>query len=169
MRSVSRTTPHHPAETTDRARLKLKPKSTTTTGFVDGGWWPRSRNLAAELPALLAVLGARMGSVERVGYQLSDWDPASGRTAVVDGALVHLDGYRMRSVSTVDLSSAKGRLTLLVVPPGTAADPAHRALVAAGHRGNADRVAQLLSSPTVPDGADVAAPSWDGDVGPGAR
>ncbi|MDT0352853.1 DUF5994 family protein [Pseudonocardia charpentierae] len=23
-----------------------------TTGWVDGGWWPRSRDLAAELPGL---------------------------------------------------------------------------------------------------------------------
>jgi hypothetical protein len=33
-------------------RLKLKPKA-PTTGYVDGAWWPRSRDLSAELPALL--------------------------------------------------------------------------------------------------------------------
>lgn len=171
MTSASLTTTRRPvdiAPPADRVRLKLKPKAPTTSGFVDGGWWPRSRDLTAELPSLLAVLAVRMGQVERVGFQLSDWDPAPGRT-VVGGALVHLDGYRMRSVSAVDLVSATGRLTLLVVPPGTADEPAHRALVAAGHRGNADAVAQLLSSPTVPDGADVAAPTWHGEGGAGAR
>ena len=34
-------------------RLRLKPKA-ATTGFVDGGWWPRSRDFAVELPGLLA-------------------------------------------------------------------------------------------------------------------
>jgi hypothetical protein len=56
----------------------------------------------------------------------------------------------MRSVSAVDLVSATGRLTLLVVPPGTADEPAHRALVAAGHRGNADRPEEILAAVTVP-------------------
>src|SRR5690242_271557 len=47
-----------PGATTDQAppralRLRLKPKA-PTTGWVDGGWWPRSRDLAAELLDLLA-------------------------------------------------------------------------------------------------------------------
>ena len=37
-----------------REQLRLKPKA-PTTGWADGGWWPRSRNLAAELPGLLSV------------------------------------------------------------------------------------------------------------------
>ncbi|HVW42390.1 MAG TPA: DUF5994 family protein, partial [Amycolatopsis sp.] len=39
-------------------RLRLKPKA-PTTGYVDGAWWPRPRDLSAELPALLAVLAVR--------------------------------------------------------------------------------------------------------------
>jgi len=42
------------------ARLELKPDA-PTTGYVDGGWWPRSRKLEAELPALVAALGQRLG------------------------------------------------------------------------------------------------------------
>ena len=42
-----------------RVRLRLKPKA-PTTGWVDGGWWPRSRDLAAELPGLLSVLAVRL-------------------------------------------------------------------------------------------------------------
>ena len=30
-------------------RLRLKPKA-PRTGYVDGAWWPRSHDLAAELP-----------------------------------------------------------------------------------------------------------------------
>ena len=35
-------------------RLRLKPKA-AMTGHVDGAWWPRSDDLAIELPDLLAV------------------------------------------------------------------------------------------------------------------
>jgi hypothetical protein len=147
MTSASLVNDHRPPEwaapTEERVRLKLKPKATTTTGFVDGGWWPRSRDLSAELPSLVAVLAIRLGQVERVGYRLSEWDPAPHRI-VVDGGLVHLDGYRMRSAGTVDLVGVTQRLTLLVVPPDADEQLAHRALVAAGHRDNADSVAALL-------------------------
>src|SRR5439155_16889727 len=47
-------------------RFQLRPEA-PTTGHVDGAWWPRSRDLAAELPALLAALAARLGRVHRVG------------------------------------------------------------------------------------------------------
>jgi len=46
-------------------RLKLKPKA-PTAGYVDRAWWPRSRDLSTELPALLAVLAIRLGGVARV-------------------------------------------------------------------------------------------------------
>ncbi|WP_410639151.1 DUF5994 family protein [Amycolatopsis sp. lyj-346] len=41
-------------------RLRLKPKA-PTTGYVDGAWWPTSRDLTAELPPILAVLAVRLG------------------------------------------------------------------------------------------------------------
>ncbi|HKS47628.1 MAG TPA: DUF5994 family protein, partial [Amycolatopsis sp.] len=51
-------------------RLRLKPKA-PATGYVDGAWWPRSRDLSAELPTLLAVLAIRPGRIERVTYNLT--------------------------------------------------------------------------------------------------
>jgi hypothetical protein len=144
----------------ERVRLKLKPKSANPTGFVDGGWWPRSRDLAAELPALAAVLAVRLGRIERVSYQQSDWDHGP-RRMVVDGTPVHLDGYRLRPVGTVDVIAATQRVVLLVVPSDTAPEAAHGALVAAGHRGNTDGVADLLTAPNPPDGA--AQHGWDSD------
>jgi hypothetical protein len=148
----------------ERVRLRLKPKASTTTGFVDGGWWPRSRDLPAELPALVKVLAIRLGPVERVSYQLSDWDRAP-RRIVVGGTLVHVEGYRLRPPGTIDVLGGSQRVTLLVVPPETEPELAHRALVAAGHRGNTDGVAALLTTPEVPDGADAADQGWDDDGG----
>src|SRR3954462_6421140 len=58
----------------EHPRLTLKPRA-LATGAVDGGWWPRSRNLAAEVPALLSVLADRLGTVEGVSYNPDDWGP----------------------------------------------------------------------------------------------
>jgi Family of unknown function (DUF5994) len=123
-------------------RLRLKPKA-PMTGFVDGGWWPWSRDLAAELPGLLAVLAVRLGPVERVSYHLADWGPTASKISV-GGGVIRLGGYRAVRAGTVDVISARQRVTLLVVAPETSAATAHSALMAAGHRGNTDDVGMLL-------------------------
>ena len=125
-------------------RLRLKPKG-LTTGWVDGGWWPRSRDLGAELPALLAVLTVRLGRIEYVSYHLGDWAPPVGRISG-DGGVVRLGGYRGQRANTVDVSAAERRVTLLVVPPETPDQAAHAALMAAGHRGDIHDVETLLRS-----------------------
>ena len=130
-------------------RLRLKPKA-ATAGFVDGGWWPRSRDLAVELPGLLAVLAVRLGRIERVSYHLDDWGPTPGRLNVEDG-VVRLGGYRAQHADTVDVLAARQHVTLLVVPPETSAQAAHDALMTAGHPSNTDDVEALLKSrPLVP-------------------
>jgi len=126
-------------------RLKLKPKTAIAVGQVDGAWWPRSRDLALELRALLAVLAVRLGRIERVTYHLGDWDP-SARKIVVDGSVVRLGGFRSQRAGTVDVLAELHRVTLLVVPPGSAPGPAHGVMLTAGHRDNADSVAELLSA-----------------------
>lgn len=152
-------------------RLRLKPKA-PSTGFVDGGWWPRSRDLAAELPSLLTVLSVRLGRIERVSYHLSDWDPAI-RKISFSGGVVRLAGYRSQHPDTVNVIAAGQRVTLLVVPPEAAGQTAHAALMAAGQRGNTDDVEALLRSSSfamhVLDGvggeAEAARQRWELDGG----
>jgi hypothetical protein len=152
-------------------RLRLKPKA-PTEGWVDGGWWPRSRDLAAELPGLLAVLAVRLVRIERVSYHLGDWDPAAGKISCGVGE-VRLGGYRTQQADTVDVLAAASRVTLLVVPPETSAQIAHAALMAAGHRGNTDDVGTLLRSrPLAPrvlvrsgNEAEAAQERWELDGG----
>jgi hypothetical protein len=122
----------------------LKPKG-PATGWVDGGWWPRSRDLSAELPGLVAVLAVRLGRIERVSYHVGDWDATISRIGC-GGGVVRLGGYRAQHADTVDVLAAGQRVTLLVVPPETSAQTAHAALMAAGHRGNTDDVTTLLRS-----------------------
>jgi hypothetical protein len=122
----------------------MKPKA-PASGFVDGGWWPRSWDLAAELPGLLGVLAVRLGRIERVSYHLGEWDPTA-RKIRVDGGVVRLEGFGAQHVHTVDVLAARERVTLLVVPPELPAQAAHAALMTAGQRDNTDDVESLLAS-----------------------
>lgn len=125
-------------------RLRLKPAG-STTGYVDGSWWPRSRDLAAELPLLLPAMTARLGRVERVSYHLGDWDPADRRIHV-DGHAVRLSGFRRQRSHTIDVLGPHQQITLLVVPPETSPQAADDALAAGGQAGNTDGVDALLST-----------------------
>jgi hypothetical protein len=133
-----------PVATADeQPRLRLEPKA-LSSGYVDGAWWPRSRDLAAELPALLAVLAVRLGAIPRVSYNLAEWDTAP-RQIAADGVRVRLSGFWSRPAHTVDLVAGdRRRLALLVVPPGTDPSVAHRTMMRAARRGNADTVEDLF-------------------------
>ncbi|MEU7478242.1 DUF5994 family protein [Lentzea sp. NPDC042327] len=124
-------------------RLRLRPKA-LVTGHVDGAWWPRSRDLAAELPALLSVLAVRLGDIPRVSYDLTGWDTAP-RQIAVDGVRVRLNGFWSRPAHTLDLVAGdRSRLALLVVPPGTDPSAAHHTMMRAVRRDNTDTVEDLF-------------------------
>jgi hypothetical protein len=142
----------------------LKPRG-PVTGFVDGAWWPRSRDLPAELPALLAVLAVRLGPVESVSYNLDAWG-STPRRITLDGRLVRLAGYRSRHPATIDVISGHHRVTLLVVPPAATPQAAQIMLMAAGRRANADPIEALLLAGAADDADDEAQQRWDLDGGP---
>lgn len=125
-------------------RLKLKPKA-PTTGYVDGAWWPRSWDLSAELPALLAVLAIRLGRVHRVSYDLSTWNTAQRRLDL-DGHQVRLGGFQLQHPHTIDVIGPNAtRLTLLVLPPATHPATAHPIMMIAARRNNIDSIDELLA------------------------
>ena len=86
---------------THTPRLRLKPKA-PQSGYVDGAWWPRSVDLAAELPDLLSVLSVRLGPIDRVIYNVNEWAKPQAKI-VAGGRTVRLDGYRRQPVSTVEV------------------------------------------------------------------
>jgi hypothetical protein len=154
-------------------RLRLKPKA-PPTGYVDGGWWPRSRDLTVELPALVHVLAIRLGRVSRVAFALEAWDNPP-RQITVDGNSVWLAGFHSQDQYVVHLSGSDGqRLSLLVVPPEADMGDAHDAMIMAARRGNADRPVELLAfGGIVPDAkvrrlrlvSDTPQSRWDTDGG----
>jgi hypothetical protein len=102
----------------------------TEAGFVDAGWWPRSRALTVELLPLLDVLWTACRDVTRVSYNVASWEPAPRRLQV-EGRLVRLGGFRGQGPLLLVLFDRSGRehLDVLVIP---AAD--RRGLRAAGPR-----------------------------------
>jgi hypothetical protein len=136
-------------------RLVLKPNG-PVTGQVDGAWWPRSRDLAAELPDLIAGLADRIGSVERLSYNLTAWT-APPRKVTVNGSLVRLGGFRSQHPDTLDVLGAKQRLTLLVVPPAASPKAAQRVLQQAGRAGDTGGIEELLA-PCAPNQREARTP-----------
>jgi hypothetical protein len=145
--------PHDPAVTSDAdsaeqpSRVQLKPAAPTTgdAGHVDGAWWPRSRDLAAELPALFAALVTRLGVIERMAYNMNEWRPAARRLET-GGTRIKLGGFHSQGANTIDVTSSRGlRVTLLVVPPETQAATARKIAQAAADGGNVERVDTLLA------------------------
>lgn len=162
---VAEAVPSAPAVAGRDTRLTLKPATTTDTGHVDGAWWPRSRDLVAELPSLVQGLSAEIGHPDRVSYRLADWDPAPRRVGV-GASLVHLAGYRSLSPDTVNVLVGRRWLVLLVVPPGTSEETAQRAIAGAGGSGNTDSVADLLAAHTPGRTAGLPNPTRSTDEDP---
>jgi hypothetical protein len=128
-------------------RLRLKPKA-PTTGFVDGAWWPHSADLPTELPDLLAVLSVRLGPIDQVMYNLTEWAQAPKRLSA-DRHEVRLAGYYRQPVNTIEVRGAnRDRIVLLVIPAETDPERAHDAMMAAASRDDASTVDGLLATKT---------------------
>lgn len=128
--------------TGDDVRLRVKP-SGPKTGYVDGAWWPRSDDLAAELTTLLTDLVPRVGPVARVAFHLDDWGPAPRR---LPRGQVRLEGFRTTAPHTVTLVGPAGlRLVLLVVPPSTTDSAAEAAMATAVDPADRQSPADLLA------------------------
>lgn len=136
-------TEHPPSVNSNSARVELKPAG-SHSGSVDGAWWPRSRDLAAEVPTLLKSLTGRLSPTARVVYHLPAWDTAPRRFES-GGRNVKLDGYRFQPINTVYVvGTDRDRLVLLVVPPGTEAADAQTTMSSAATADNDSTPSQLL-------------------------
>ncbi|MFD8496763.1 DUF5994 family protein [Amycolatopsis sp. NPDC059657] len=143
------------------SRLAVKPAG-SLAGFVDGAWWPRTADLAAELPPLVTSLAGVLGDVERVTYNLTAWDPP-GRRLAVGGRVLRLEGFRSQHPDTLTVigGGRRRRLTLLTVPPGTEPGIAGQVLRAASEAGNVESPEALLGS----DGLVSARQRWEAEGG----
>jgi hypothetical protein len=126
-------------------RLRLKPAG-STNGYVDGAWWPRSRDLAAELPALAQALTARLGSVWQVVFALTSWDSVPRRVQF-DGHPVRLEGFHSQDENVVSVVSLdRQRIRLLVIPTNVSEAVSQDAMKIATTHDNADSPAAILKA-----------------------
>jgi hypothetical protein len=115
----------------DRPPTRLTLRSGESGWLVDGGWWPRSDDLAAELPDLVRDLAARGFDVVAGAYNVTTWTRPP-RQVDVGHRWVKLVGYRTQDPSVLSLDDLDGRrLDLVVVPAITDPAVAERALVLA--------------------------------------
>ncbi|MEV7439577.1 DUF5994 family protein [Streptomyces sp. NPDC091204] len=130
------------------ARLALTPK-TALVGLLDGAWWPRSRDLEAELPALVAALDEPWGRVTRVSVNPGRW-PVVPRTVPVAGRTVHVGWFTEQDPDKlILLSYTVGRWDLLVVPPETEPAGAARLMAAAAIPGSTLTADVLMANESV--------------------
>lgn len=92
-------------------------------GSVDAGWWPRSNDLTAELPALLDVLWTAARDMGQVIYNTDTWAAAPSRM-IIEGNRVRLRGSHQQDplVLTLIDAGSNDSAHLLVIPFDT--DPA---------------------------------------------
>jgi hypothetical protein len=126
-------------------RLRLDP-TMAGTGAVDGGWWPRSRDLDAELPGLVAGLDSSLGPITRVALNLDAWDTAPRRVAV-EGRRVRLGWFRHMDAHTIGVTrAAQDRVVLLVVPPEATSAAAGIAMAMAADAADSAGPADILAA-----------------------
>ncbi|MFJ8182750.1 DUF5994 family protein [Streptomyces sp. NPDC096105] len=167
----------HPMTSEDRrptspVRLSLAPAGSAPL-LLDGAWWPRSRDLAAELPALASVLDPLWGRITRVTVNPAQW-PAVPHKVPVAGHVVKVGWFRFEQDEheLLLLSYPVGRWNLLVVPPPTPPAAAAWLMAAASDPRRAATASSLLADvarPAVTAEADRTGEAvWESEGGHGA-
>ncbi|MFF1565837.1 DUF5994 family protein [Streptomyces sp. NPDC058293] len=126
-------------------------------GVLDGAWWPRSRDVTAELPALIQALTTYLGPITRVGLDTAAWEEVPTRL-VVDDRVVHFDTFPVGDDTVLITRGDNDHFVLLVVPSATTADAARVAMARAVDADNVTQAADILVA-TLPEAATERAES----------
>jgi hypothetical protein len=110
-------------------RLRLRPR-VDDSAYVDGVWWPRTHDLAAELPGLLTALRPWLDPVGRVVYDPAGWAPSAGHFQL-GSRRIRVDPYRFELFDTMHVCGVRGLVVVLQVIPSTTADCVANAALAA--------------------------------------
>ncbi|MFF6827622.1 DUF5994 family protein [Streptomyces longwoodensis] len=112
-------------------------------GVLDGAWWPRSRDIAAELPALITALTEHLGPVTRIGLDATAWGHLPTRL-IIDDRVVHIDSFPIGDDTALVTRGDQDHFSLLVVPPDTTPGAAGAAMAEAVRADNVTQAAQIL-------------------------
>ncbi len=172
----------HPATSPDppsRLRLRLQPGLSAHT-LLDGGWWPRSADPAAELPGLIKAIDQRHGPVTHVMLGRAGWDASRPRRLRLDdpagGRTVRLGWFQTMPAGLLTATARAGRTDLLTIPPNTSEPAAWAAMDQAAQPGNRTHTPDLLAAiittttahpgqpppATAPDSTQMGTWEWEG-------
>lgn len=130
-------------------RLLLQPDH-AGPGPLDGGWWPRSADPAAELPGLVLALDKLHGCVTRLMLGAADWDasrPRRLRVSEADSRVVRLGWFATMPAGLLIAIYANGRRTdLVTIPPQTSERDAAAAMEQAARPGNREHAPAILAA-----------------------
>jgi hypothetical protein len=130
-----------------RPRLLLQ-QDHAGPGPLDGGWWPRSVDPAAELPGLILALDKLHGHVTRVMLGTGGWDASRPRRLPVGGAgrIVRLGWFTTMPAGLLTAIFASGqRNDLVTIPPYTREQDAAAAMRQAAQAGNREHAPAILA------------------------
>ncbi|MEU6035953.1 DUF5994 family protein [Actinomadura sp. NPDC047616] len=96
-------------------------------GALDGGWWPRSRDARAELPALVVGLAGHLGRVTHLAVDTGYWKHVPGDITVA-GRKVKVGGLPGLGHMIIVIRGRMDTFLLLVVPPEATQTRAYAAL-----------------------------------------
>jgi hypothetical protein len=148
-------------------RLALRSESSFAgSAELDGAWWPRSRDLLSELPALADVLDPLWGRITRIAVNPRHW-PILPPRIFVNGHVVKVGWFTaaLDPHAILLLSFTAGPWNLLVIPPETGAARAARLMAAA----SADTVPPMTATALMAaERAHCASPETGQDGGAGA-
>jgi Family of unknown function (DUF5994) len=142
---AERTGDHQPGADDLSARLALKKTAGGPRGLLDGAWWPRSRDLSRELPALVEALDPLWGRVTRASVNPRYWlvvprkVGVRGRVMKVGWFAEEQDPHKI-----LLFSYTSARWDLLVVPPESGAASAERLMAAASDEAGPPLTASAL-------------------------
>jgi hypothetical protein len=112
-------------------------------GILDGAWWPRTRDIGAELPALITALTEFLGPVTRVGLDTTAWEKLPTRL-IVDDRVVHIDSFPVGDDTVLITRGDRDYFSLMVVPPHATPEAAHAAMARAVRVDNVTQAEQIL-------------------------
>lgn len=158
-------TPAPRVPTTGRVPLRLSVAEQPGEDRLDGGWWPQSRDLKAELADLVEHFPARWGRIMCAVVCRSDWADAP-RHVLVAGGNVRVGSFEGDAAHVVDLvTTDREVLRLLVVPSDFTRGQGEEALLAAATAGNAHSATDLLDEVTAHPDSDPSG-RWTDDGEP---
>ena len=132
---------------TAKPRLLLRPGHAGPAP-LDGGWWPRSADPAAELPGLVLALDKMHGSITRVMLGAADWNASRPSRLRVSGSrIVRLGWFATMPAGLLTAIYASGQRTdLVTIPPHASEQDAAAAMEQAARAGNREHAPAILAA-----------------------